>query len=580
MSAKPPVGRRAWGTRLMLIGLGVGLWGGFLSGTDLGAVLSGLGCCLLLPVGGILWLMGKPPVRGAQVMWAPGTVTHAGQPQHLQFQANVAAQAAGQVTMRPSQQVMQQTQVHAQPQHSSVPTRPPPTSAPGQVPLPHGVAPVQQPMWQPPQQVPVQQLPAHLQQHTQVRQMAAGQAPPPIAPVPLTATGQPFKQHTAPPASRSSIEAGIERVRVLKRQLDERRTTKLLDEARAAEAARDFSRAALTYQQAGALDDAARIRRDHLESGAPTPTASGGLPEPIEAAEDPLRARFTVGDRIAEGGMATVHLATEPATGATVVWKQAHGRHNPLAVSNQKLEDEAAILAIARHPRIPRLIADGRTTIDGAEHAVLIQEHIPGGDLKAQVEQVTKSGLALPTEKVIEYMLAICEPLEHLTNLPEPIYHRDLKPHNVIVDPQRGPIVIDFGLAKQVATAEDVSTTRAGSGTWTAPERDTGVSGPFTDVYSLGKILWYLCTGDVPPAILTGADAAQVVKAGHPQWLADVALSSAWPVHQQRLQTVGQVRVLLEHQGQWPEAGSEAAAAAGLGGPSEAAASDDLTSWG
>ena len=287
---------------------------------------------------------------------------------------------------------------------------------------------------------------------------------------------------------------------------------------------------------------------------------------------DELSQRFEVGELIAEGGMAQVFRATEKVSGQTVVWKQAHGLHNPLKVANQKLIDESELMQIFRHPRIPTYLAHGDVTGgNGEKTVVLVQEFIEGGDLKLTVEQVSKVGASINLPKVIEYILAICEPLEHMASLAEPIYHRDLKPHNIIIHPEHGPVLIDFGLAKMVATGEDVSITRGGSGTWTPPERDAGVSGPFTDVYSLGKILFYLLTNKSPPAILDADNVAPITEAGHPQWLADLTLRAAWPQQTKRIQTVEQFRILLQNEGVWPTNEVDSP---------RSASSDDYTSWG
>ena len=123
-----------------------------------------------------------------------------------------------------------------------------------------------------------------------------------------------------------------------------------------------------------------------------------------------------------------------------------------------------------------------------------------------------------------------------------------------------------------VMTGSDVSITRGGSGTWTPPERDSGVSGPFTDVWSLGKILYYLLTNESPPSILDQDKvASQFAKLEHPEWLAQFVVWACWPQHEKRIQSVQQFRILLENEGKWPE-----------GEPIDSAASDsgDFTTWG
>jgi serine/threonine protein kinase len=288
---------------------------------------------------------------------------------------------------------------------------------------------------------------------------------------------------------------------------------------------------------------------------------------------DSIANRFSRQELLATGGMAKVHIALDNTTGDRVVWKEAHDQYNPLQVSNSKLAEEAGLLQKAPHHRMPQFIDHGQFIgADGNQVGVLIIDYIEGGDLKNTVEQVTKMGMRLPTEKVIELVRAVCEPLEFLATLPVPIYHRDLKPQNLIVHPTRGPVLIDFGLAKEVATGQDMSVTRGGSGTWTAPERDAGISGPFTDVYSLGKILYFLCTSEQPPAILDQERVeALFSESGHTGWLAGFVLWACWPQHEKRMDSVNQFRVLLQNEGVWP---------AGVVDTIASAASDDYTTWG
>ena len=309
----------------------------------------------------------------------------------------------------------------------------------------------------------------------------------------------------------------------------------------------------------------------------PSPPDMSAKPKPsppdmsAQLPNESITARFSVGELLAEGGMAQVFRATQRKTERTVVWKQAHGLHNPLRTANQKLDDEAELLRELHHHRIPAVLDQG-TIEDGKGNirSVLVMEFIEGGDLKNTVEQFKKMGVQLPIEKIVEIVSQICEPLEYMAALPEPIYHRDLKPHNIIVHPERGPILIDFGLAKMIATGSDVSVTRGGSGTWTPPERDSGVSGPYTDVWSLGKMLLYLLTNEVPPAILNREKTAQLLaKLGHPAWLSELIIWVTWPDHEQRVQSVKQFHVLLKNEGVWPDQQSV---------PSSA--SDDFTTWG
>ena len=300
----------------------------------------------------------------------------------------------------------------------------------------------------------------------------------------------------------------------------------------------------------------------------PSQVSAGGIPamqQPVEAVQFSNLVREQL---LAQGGMSDVYLAKDVTTGQVMAWKEAHNRFNPLRVSNSKLRGEAELLQSLQHPQLPKFITLGETiNSDGATCGVLVEEFIEGGDLKETIAHVSKMGMSLPLDRIVSIFSDICKPLEMMASLPEPVYHRDLKPHNVIVHAERGPVLIDFGLAKMVASEVDVSITRGGSGTWTSPERDSGVSGPFTDVYSLGKMLYYLCVNEKPPAILGSSDALKVVSKGHPSWLADLIIKAADPRYQSRIQSVSQFRQVLESQGQAAEK------------VTTETSSDDYTTW-
>ncbi len=107
----------------------------------------------------------------------------------------------------------------------------------------------------------------------------------------------------------------------------------------------------------------------------------------------------------------------------------------------------------------------------------------------------------LPPRETARILAAVCRAVHYAHR--EGVLHRDLKPSNIIVDDQDEPHVSDFGLARPIAGAADLTRTGAVLGTpaYMAPEQaagNRGQVGPQSDVYSLGTILYHMLTGRPP----------------------------------------------------------------------------------
>jgi serine/threonine protein kinase len=212
------------------------------------------------------------------------------------------------------------------------------------------------------------------------------------------------------------------------------------------------------------------------------------------------------------GGMSEVHLA-EYKDKRLGVWKESKhgGKDSPLHDNNERLEREYDILKILSDKgvkNVPEVFCFAeKTNAKGGESRVLLMEKIEGQSLGMLLEDNEDPGKldryrALGKNRSLKIFGELCEILENMADLNvddsggSPIYHRDINPRNVMVPGrQKGVVLIDFGLAKVVKGGKDVSKSKGGTIGWSPPERDVGKSGGYTDVYSMGQLLWCMLTG-------------------------------------------------------------------------------------
>ena len=181
----------------------------------------------------------------------------------------------------------------------------------------------------------------------------------------------------------------------------------------------------------------------------------------------------------------------------------------------------------------------------------MIMEFMEGSSLNDEMKSLVLRGNALDYFDSTSVVLEVSEALEYMADQDPPLCHRDVKPANIIANPERGTVLIDFGLAKGVAAGADVSLSRGASEGWSPPERRDGVSGPFTDVYSLGQVLWHLLTGERPFHVIDGDERAILSNMGHPDWIADLLKMTSLPF-KNRIQTTVEFRIRLENEGEMP----------------------------
>ncbi len=220
-----------------------------------------------------------------------------------------------------------------------------------------------------------------------------------------------------------------------------------------------------------------------------SPNQLGRLP----LAEGARVGAYSILRPLGAGGMGEVYVA-ERADGAfeqdvAIKVLRAGGIVGELL---QRFVAERQLLAELTHPNIARLL-DGGTTEDGRPY--LVMEHVEGEPIDTYCR---RHGLTVAERLTL--FSKVCGAVQHAHH--HLVVHRDIKPSNILVARDGKPMLLDFGVAKDLGEAGHTPVTRllvAITPEYASPEQLTG--GPVTtaiDVYSLGVVLYELLTGHNP----------------------------------------------------------------------------------
>jgi eukaryotic-like serine/threonine-protein kinase len=199
--------------------------------------------------------------------------------------------------------------------------------------------------------------------------------------------------------------------------------------------------------------------------------------------------RYRVLSRIGSGGMADVYCAEDTQLGRNVAIKLLYQRFAEDDEFVQRFRREASSAAGLQHPNVVQVYDRGEW--DGTYYIAM--EFLEGRSLK----QIIREEGPLDPDRAIDIVIQVlrAERFAHKRG----IVHRDIKPHNVIVDDEGRAKVTDFGIAR--AGASDMTETGSilGTAQYLSPEQAQGhpVSAR-SDLYSTGILLYECLTGRVP----------------------------------------------------------------------------------
>src|SRR4051794_38321398 len=199
--------------------------------------------------------------------------------------------------------------------------------------------------------------------------------------------------------------------------------------------------------------------------------------------------RYRILRKLGAGGMANVYLAEDQELGRRVAIKILNDRHAHDEQFVERFRREAKNAAALSHPNIVSIYDRGQ-----AEDTYYIaMEYLDGRSLK---ELIVSRGPA-PVGVAIDYARQILTALRFAHR--NGIVHRDIKPHNVLVDDEGRVKVTDFGIARAGASQMTEAGSIIGTAQYLSPEQARGAPvDQRSDLYSLGVVLYELLTGVVP----------------------------------------------------------------------------------
>ena len=223
-----------------------------------------------------------------------------------------------------------------------------------------------------------------------------------------------------------------------------------------------------------------------------------------------LQNRYYVQQILGQGGFGRTYLAAD------------RGRFNELCVlkefmpqlssayalekSKELFQREAAILYQIQHPQVPRFLA----TFEAEQRLFLVQEYVEGSTYRILLDECQTQGKRFSEQAVLHLIQCLLPVLNHIHG--RGIIHRDITPDNIILrNSDRLPILIDFGVVKEIVTRVQLADTIAPTGSVPPPihhpttvgkpgyapseQAQTGRAYPSSDLYSLAVTALVLLTG-------------------------------------------------------------------------------------
>ncbi|CAM3698986.1 Stk1 family PASTA domain-containing Ser/Thr kinase [Mesobacillus zeae] len=203
-----------------------------------------------------------------------------------------------------------------------------------------------------------------------------------------------------------------------------------------------------------------------------------------------ISGRYKILDMVGGGGMANVYLAHDMILDRDVAVKMLRLDFANDEEFIRRFHREAQSATSLVHPNIVSIYDVGEE--DGLYYIVM--EYVDGQTLKQYIQQ----NAPVPIEKAIDIMKQLTSAIAHAHQ--NHIIHRDIKPHNILVDDEGNVKITDFGIAMALSATSITQTNSVlGSVHYLSPEQARGgMANKKSDIYSIGIVMFELLTGRLP----------------------------------------------------------------------------------
>jgi len=222
--------------------------------------------------------------------------------------------------------------------------------------------------------------------------------------------------------------------------------------------------------------------------------------------------KYELQETLGQGGMALVKKAfdTQLRRSVAIKFLRADLQHDPNFMT--RFEREAQVIASLHHPNIVQIYDVHLSPPSESEEFVcyMVMEYVEGQTLAHYLRRTSRQGAFPPASEMIHLFTAVGQAIDYAHQ--KGMIHRDIKPSNILLHSSSTkntsdaryaigePVLSDFGIVKILGTSSNtLSNFWLGTPHYISPELVMGYPGnERSDIYSLGVILYEMCTGTLP----------------------------------------------------------------------------------